>query len=909
MLTKCNMEYNFELQKEIIEGEGQFKLLNGVPGSLKTLTLVKQVIFDAINIEKIPESKIIEKNTNYGSIKTYDLSKFTKEEFKIFHGCINTLTGSVTEEIKSRLSEYLNINFIKKGSHYIYSNDFISLNISSMDGFIHTQLLSYKSGVLDQRGDYFDLKADELNEDIKKGKLPFIITKKNEKCSHVYSDEFQDMKFKRCCLLITICLSFPYINMNIYGDILQTIYTHSIEGPLHPMIQWKNEVNAKEYNNNKCFRCPPSHIKLLEKILNQEIFHSQNAYECYNVPRAISMKKEEINRVPIMFTHPSTSKNCEAEIIATQITSSIECLMGYDTTIKPGDICIIMKKCNSNHVFHKIFERLNEFYTSINHSNKIKIFETQGDGSHNKIDWDNIMDSNGNCMKTVMISIHGDKGKGHRVVYFIGLSEKSLPLEVHIHKPEELTEVSSLNVGLTRSTDYLFIGFNNLLPSRYIKDVLSEIKREKLAICSWDNKSNIPSGFYKDNINALMLPWRSKIPKDKITYPSPLFTLGNDEPAYIENPVYMPIEPTISISSIYEELTEPEIFINLEKELVFNTDIKCELGFTQDYQDYFQPILGNMGEILYIREHLIKVCGSLEMFQQKLDAYLKFIRLLEGESIYYTENDDLINIVYDAGLNTDGMYGNTKRSKYEEIIFENKGNTKLVEEIKEIIDGMYYVILPKPFDNPKIINSIKSFKEYKKSDKLLINDIWNISLIFSIINDDIYKPCLNVYLNNPPFKYIDDLLTNINLIQDKLSIDDLDYVEYQTRHETTKTIIDKNHINRLGKTGCKELTFGLTGRSDMLDIRNKVLYDIKVPTTDTFNNGWISQVTGYLVTDIKSMKLKTESFKEWNTGGIIDITNGMVWNFHYDFKHKSKKEIFKYILEIHSIDDSVVRLF
>ena len=50
--------------------------------------------------------------------------------------------------------------------------------------------------------------------------------------------------------------------------------------------------------------------------------------------------------------------------------------------------------------------------------------------------------------------------------------------------------------------------------------------------------------------------------------------------------------------------------------------------------------------------------------------------------------------------------------------------------------------------------------------------------ITSIINDDIYKPCLNVYLNNPPFKYIDDLLTNINLIQDKLSIDDLDYVEY-----------------------------------------------------------------------------------------------------------------------------------
>ena len=903
------MKYDFSLQEEIIKDKYNFKLLNGVPGSLKTLTLVKQVIYDAINVETIKSIKIILKDTDYGRIKTYDLSKFNKEDYKHFHGCINTLTGSVTEEIKKRLSDYLNLDFIKRGSHYIFSNDFISINISSMDGFIHTQLLSYKSNVLYERGDYYDLKASELDTDIKKGKLKNIITKTKKICTNVYSDEFQDMKYGRACLLTTMCKCFPYIKMNIYGDLLQTIYTHSISGEIHPMTHWKNEVGANEYNNDKCFRCPPSHLKLLEKILNQPIYFSQSAYECYNVPIAKPIKKEGINTKPIMFTHPSTSSNSSADIIASQITSSIRCLMGYDNTITPGDICILMKKCNGNHTFHKIFENLEKFYTSIGFPNRIKIFETQGDGSHNKIDWDNIMDSGGNCMKTVMISIHGDKGRGHRAVYFIGLSEKSLPMEKHIHKPEELTEVSALNVGLTRSTEYLFVGFNNRLPSRYIKDLViggyqCQIIKQNLAVCSWDKKSNIPDGFYKDNIDALISPWRVKFP-DIEKYPKPLSSF-KDGPAYIENPVYMPIDPTISISKIYEEFTEPENTIKIEKNLVFDTNIKCQFSITQDH---LQPIMGNLGEILYIREHLIKLCDIPEIFEQEIYSQLKFLELIENDAVYYTDNTDLINIVYDCKLNSWGVYQKSNRSKYEDIIHDNKNNKELVEDIKEVIDGMYNVVLPEPFNNPKIIKSIASFTSYRKSDKLPINDIWNIALIFSIINDEIYKPCLNPFLNNPPIKSITDILININLIQDHFDISNIDHVDYQSRHQNTKTIRDKKLIHRLGKEGCEDLTFGLIGRSDMIDVKHKTLYDIKVPMLDTFNNGWISQVTGYLVTDIKSMKVKTDSFRSWNKGGIIDITNGKVWEIIYDFDHIDKKSIFKHILKIHGIDESVIRLF
>jgi hypothetical protein len=103
---------------------------------------------------------------------------------------------------------------------------------------------------------------------------------------------------------------------------------------------------------------------------------------------------------------------------------------------------------------------------------------TSGDGRRNTLDWNEAQG------KTKMLSVHGDKGKGHKVVFFMGLTEGSIPRKHEVNKPTEIIAESILNVGITRSTKYLFIGFTHSYPSRYLQSVYSDLNN--VAYISWE---------------------------------------------------------------------------------------------------------------------------------------------------------------------------------------------------------------------------------------------------------------------------------------------------------------------------------------------------------------------------------------------------------------------------------------
>ena len=93
----------------------------------------------------------------------------------------------------------------------------------------------------------------------------------------------------------------------------------------------------------------------------------------------------------------------------------------------------------------------------------------------------------------------------------------------------------------------------------------------------------------------------------------------------------------------------------------------------------------------------------------------------------------------------------------------------------------------------------------------------------------------------------------------------------------------------------------------ILDFDNNIIYDIKVPMGAGFNNGWLSQITGYLVTPVTgSIGINLEEYKMWNKTGIIDITNGKLHYFEYDFSNKTKVDILVHILEIHDFQEDII---
>ena len=897
--------YKFPKQQEFIEDTSNFKNLQGVPGSLKTLTLILSVIYNSIHHDLLSDEDFIMKDNKHGDgkIQTINLPNLSKEQFKEYHGCIATLTNSVTEEIKSRLKYLLNIDFnIKMGSHFIYTNDHISINISSMDGFIHTQLKSFDAEILDEKGDYFDTKVNELIKEINSdnNRLVDILNKKGIKCTHIEVDEFQDMKSNRCELMICICQCYS-IKMNTYGDILQTIYAHSLENMNgeHPITKWINSIDAKKYETDICFRCPPSHLKLLQYILEQPIYgDEQNAYEVYGVPLAITNKTKDPdnNCIPIMFTHPGTSNtNSDGDLIAKQIVNGIDKLMKLDTSVIPDNITILMKKCNDNVVFDKIRDRLNKLYKNLGYHDKVRVFATRDDGSHISINWEDVTDLDDNQSKTIMISIHGDKGRDSKVVFLVGLTEGSLPMNRNLFKPEELTEVSALNVALSRSTKYLFIGFNPTKPSRYIKDIvntkgdnygknLKKLKNNKLAICSWNNKY-YPNDFYKGMCNALQSPWNNARPKVN-KFPDPQGT-------YIEQPIHGPMDDVLSISKINEEFIEPENHLDLSAKRLnyFSTNVKQSWNVKDDY---LKPILGNMGELLFIREfYLKKYSHDIELFKQKIKGAISLITQFYNEKIYYTDSNYLINIIKDHNINEKCLYL-PPIQVFKDLAKEYSNNNELKSEIKLINLQGASIVLPKEFNSPLFKKSIDEFISDKTNNELSHNSMWNVALSYSIFKDEIYKPCLNNWLNNPQFNDITNLLKNIHIIHEKLSMDN---IEYQATHS----------LLTIKKRNGESIDTGISGMSDILDFDNNIIYDIKVPMGAGFNNGWLSQITGYLVTPVTgSIGINLEEYKMWNKTGIIDITNGKIHYFEYDFSNKTKVDILVHILEIHDFQEDII---
>ena len=896
-----------QTQKDIVMDESRLILINGCAGSRKTDTLIKKGI-----------NYIISNKKNILFL---------------------TFVSSVSNEIKNRIEQTLNIQIPKIGSsnHFLSQYNSNYIEIANIDAWIHKQITWIETNIINDEkyknnSNEFDKFIEDKIKNLKDKKDPinfnsrvillknytdiykfYNIILKNDKFTDVILiDEFQDTDIEKVELIIMLVKNNPNLFCVVAGDILQTIFVNNIgcKNFINPINYFKNKLEPKYYEINTCFRCPAAHINFVNYLLGEK-------YKKYGLDLMVPQNNDEINK-PVLFGHDCISKNDTSYKLAQSISNTIINIIKFDKTIKPDDIVIMMKKSNSNFVFDHIKNILPDLYKKnnicintnviiedvkdannvIKNSNTQLIhFETSGDGYSNSINWDKALN------KTVLISIHGDKGKGHKVVFFLGLSKKSIPSDYNIGKDFELIDISLLNVALTRSLKYLFIGFTFISPSVYLSSKHMEFN--KYCYLAWDknihNQLATPEyNVYLKSILELNKYWFDNL-KPKLKNPNFVNTY-NPECQLLTNK--LPIKSSLKVSQDiskdmvgFIELIIPDLVV--EKDYIdFYQNVKMD-----EIPEPFYKIFGFVGELLLMRFNMIQT-NNFGIFGWILNS-----------SIMYTDSDMLLNVVYDYKLNHHINDTSLWKEKVIEIelvsILENK-NLDIIYLIQNLeTNTKPQFVLNKFYQKFQIHQYIQDFCSSMLENKQLyshdVEKIILIAMIYAEHNCEIrrdyiyalYEQILN--LENIK-KIIGQIILNTQYVWDNY-INSVDNVEFQKNISIEKKITNKNILKYYGfnyKTDknifSKGFKLAIGGICDLIVEKTNGetnLFELKTCLKTSFSNEWVLQIAVYnlLINLVNKTKIKSNY--------IINLFDGVI----YEIKFNPDIQILKNILKLYDFDD------
>lgn len=277
----------------------------------------------------------------------------------------------------------------------------------------------------------------------------------------------------------------PPPRVRFVGDLLQSVFHNGQDGQPHPL----DYVRSLPYTQQLAFRvnhrCPQAHLTLANAIMRpyQKLYqHGPMEADNHNV----------VDK-PVCFAHlPIHSSSSAAFEVAQQVAGMVRAFMENDPTLGPGDVSVIMRKTNANVVFEHMTNTLQQTFQSLlgaggaggaggesGASGGVRHMKTQYADGHVPLQWAHTKDQ---CL---LLSVCGDKGRHHKLVIALGVTEGSIPLQTTVNKAAELGDQSHMNVLLTRSTKYLCVGFTHVAPSRYIYDCHQETPMEELCYCPW----------------------------------------------------------------------------------------------------------------------------------------------------------------------------------------------------------------------------------------------------------------------------------------------------------------------------------------------------------------------------------------------------------------------------------------
>lgn len=781
------MEYVHPKQKKIVTSLSKYKLINGCAGSRKTDTLIKCAI------------KYLEKH---------------KKPILFL-----TLVGSVTFEIKTRLESYLNINITKQGNsnHYIGLYDDIPICISNYDAWVHL-MISIQTD-MSSLGDCFSKKTKILHKKSNENTDFKCYMKNWFEVGLLIVDEVQDLSSIQMDILVNMAKKYDPMYFYVAGDYLQSIF-YDENNITHPMNIFK-QLNPTYFNLNICLRCPKAHIDFCNYLM-------VDIQKKYGIPPMESYNSNNIDK-PVLFTHYKASNNTDARLNAEILIQIIRTLFNEDNTITPDDIVIIMAKSNNNSMFYQLLPTLMSFYKSMGYVDAVLHMSTDGDGKHNSLDWNKAKN------KTKLLSIHGDKGKGHKVVFLMGVTEGSIPKETQVFKPSEIVAESLLNVGLTRSTKYLFIGFNHSFPSRYLQ--IKNNGLSKVAYTSWDS-SNAPD------------PYRIIIDGIQGHRLKPVWS-GN----YIDDMLRCGIKSKIEVKGdISKDFESSGEFIKCQwksksKLSVFGQTIRLNSIIKEDHF----IILGIMCELLILRK----------VDKSPLFETIRFI-FNHQDKIVYSDNEILLSFMYDlSGVDTNIFQKHLL--EYENFLSKNI-------DIKQKIVHIYNEhkkVIHSVFNNQDFRRDLQIFTSNVDNNTLSPECIWNVTLYFIQLTQHTYRPAIN-YFYGYFTENIDIIHSNINNYMNKYLKDSI------IQQEIPLSIISRDftssELESLNLTHKPNHFIRISGRCDIYDKSKETLIEIKASSLGECSHQWIIQSLCYVIF-LRHKKLNVSSMS------IVNMLKGYIWEW------------------------------
>jgi len=807
-------------QQIVINSDKRISCIMGIPGCGKTTTLVLKIMNNL--------------NQNSGII---------------------TRTNSVVEELMIQFSKY-NVYFERIGTsnHYIHAlDDGYYISIANIDAFIDFQLRTYDIQWVVSNGGDFNKKKRQLAKIIKEEKISNFYIKNSEKIDikvdSIYIDEVQDMIPVELHIFIDFLKRNINIKCSVFGDTLQTLAEESTNE--YPIITIKKNLNATQYDLSLCFRCPEPHINFNNALLG--VVRKQGKYG--DLPNMIA-HKNDLEHKPFLFTHPGMNTNSNGYKIAETLKYIIKNVIEYDKSISWGDITILVPKINDCVSIPIILEELKKKFGDHFH-----YFETKQNGASISIDFDKIKQTHCNCIvkstkkpkkfnkntnyceqckkhkeknKACIISIDGFKGKESKCVIALNLADKSIPRENHIDKHEELTDYSKLNVLTTRSTKYLFVGINELSPSRYLMKVIKF--NTELYYHPWNLIStNSSPEVYKKIVENMTII--SNDPKLKaVTNPKPrVIQFTNRNTPNNNKLVVTDISETIDINKVAKfEIEET------------NYGSKCTFENVHDTR-----LLGIMGNLLMFRELFIN-----NKLAHDFSNLITLYECYKEDRIYEIESEQIYSAIVDLNINL--VLINSKLYPLERY---HKDLKKILEKIKIMnIDKKYKkkyhtdigILIStgtiKLFCHSDYIKLFKNmdmfFDESIPTENINSKKYFNFSILFDHLENNIFRPVNKSYINS--FNEDISILHN-NCKLSTITLNEC-YLENPILFKYTETDIDI--ISNLGfDTQEDEKVFkdgydvSLTGRSDIN--YGDTLIEIKTSNSDSCNKNWITQVLLY----------------------------------------------------------------